>query len=355
MVARILYILLAVLFFGIMIAIHEFGHFFTAKLFGIRVNEYSIGMGPAIFKRTRGETQYSLRAFPIGGYCAMEGEDEDTGDEKGFYVQKGWKKLIVLAMGSVMNFVLGLLIVVLLYSNVAAVRTPVISMFFDGFSVEGEEGLMVGDEILSVDGHRVLIFSDVQLFFNRNDGTGMDLVVRRDGQKVVLNDLPMERYQYTETDYGFGLGFGEVQTLGFFGRLKLAASQSVDFIRQVWMGLGDLITGRVGLSGMSGIIGVVDMVSEVGTSGTTALDGFLDVMYLIAFISVNLAVMNLLPLPALDGGRIIFVLINGVVYLFSRKTIPAKYEGVVHTVGLVLLMGLMIVVAVNDVAKIFIS
>lgn len=352
---RILYILLAILCFGVMVAIHEFGHFFTAKLLGVKVNEFAIGMGPAVFSKKKGETQYSLRAFPIGGYCAMEGEDEETGDPRAFAIQKWWKKFIILAAGSFMNFVLGLIIVLLLYSGVSAVRAPVITELADGFSLAGETGLMEGDRILSVDGHRILMYSDVLTFLNRNDGTGMDLVVLRNGEKVRLNDLPMERFEYVyqgETYTGFGLIFNQIEELGLFGRIELAAAQTADFVRLVWLGLCDLVTGQVGIRDMSGVIGIVDAVGDMGVASESVLEGLLNVLNFVAFVSVNLAVMNMLPIPALDGGRIFFLIINGIVYLFSRKSIPAKYEGYVHTAGFMLLILLMVVVAFNDVWRI---
>lgn len=356
MLLRILYILLAILFFGIMVAIHEFGHFFTAKLLKVKVNEFSIGMGPSIWNKTRGETQYSFRAFPIGGYCAMEGEDEATGDPRAFAAQSWWKKLIILVAGSFMNVVLGLVIVLLLYSGVTAVRAPVITQMADGFALEGENGLMVGDRIVSVDGHVILVYSDVITFLNQNDGNGIDLVIERNGERIELNDFPMSRIEYEydgQTNKGFGLIFGQIEELNVWGRVKLAAAQTADFVRMVWMGLGDLISGRMGLSEMSGVIGIVDAVGDAGTASASVWDGFLNVLYFVAFISVNLAVMNLLPIPALDGGRIFFVLVNAVIYLFTRKSIPAKYEGYVHTAGFLLLIVLMVVVAFNDVWKIF--
>ena len=352
---KLLYILLAILFFGVMVAIHEFGHFFTAKLLRVKVNEFSIGMGPAIWSRTKGETQYSFRAFPIGGYCAMEGEDEETGDPRAFSVQSWWKKLIILAAGAFMNFMLGLLLITILYAGVMQVRAPVITEFAGGFAQQGEDGLMVGDRILSVDGHLILMYNDVITYLSRNDGQGMNLVVDRGGEKITLKDLPMERFEYEyqgRTSTGFGLIFGQVDTLNAWGRLKLAAAQTLDFVRIVWQGLIDLVTGQVSIREMSGVIGIVDAVGSAGAESQTVLDGIFNVLYFVAFISVNLAVMNMLPIPALDGGRIFFVLINAVVYLFSRKSIPAKYEGYVHTAGFLLLIVLMVAVAFNDVWKI---
>lgn len=352
---RFFFILLAILIFGLMIAIHEFGHFITAKLLGIRVNEFAIGMGPVLWKRTRGETQYSLRALPVGGFCAMEGEDEDTGDQRAFSIQPAWKKIIVLCAGSFMNFLMGLVIVLVLYTGVTQVRVPVITQLADGFQQQGESGLMVGDEILSVDGHGVWVYEDVLTFLARNDGNGMDLVVLRDGEKVVLNDLPLQRYEYQyegQTAYGFGMIFGQTESLSVWGRVKLATAQTFDFVRTVWMSLGDLITGRVGVDQMSGVIGVVDVVSQVGSQSDSILMGVQNVFYIMALIAVNLAVMNMLPIPALDGGRVLFVLLNAISYLFFRKHIPQRLEGYIHAVALVLLLVLMLLIAFQDVWKI---
>ena len=156
--ARFLYILLVVVLFGVLIAIHEFGHFITAKLLGVKVNEFAIGMGPALWSRRKGETLYALRAFPVGGYCAMEGEDEDTGDPRAFSRQKGWKKIVILCAGSFMNFVLGLIIAVVLSLSITQIRVPVITQFAGGFQHQGTDGLMVGDRIVEVDGHGIWVY-----------------------------------------------------------------------------------------------------------------------------------------------------------------------------------------------------
>lgn len=354
---RVLYILLAVILFGIMIAIHEFGHFFTAKLFRVKVNEFAIGMGPTLWTRTKGETKYSLRILPLGGYCAMEGEDENTGDPRAFSAQAAWKRVIILCAGSVMNFLMGLIIVVLLFTGAEAQRAPVITEFADGFLAEGEDGLMAGDRILEIDGHGIWLYSDVQMFLSRNDGTGMDLVVERNGEKVVLDDLNMPIAEYTyegETYTGFGLVFGEIEELNGWGRLRVGVVQTMDYVRTVWISLGDLVTGRVGLRDMSGVIGVVDVVSEIGASSATVADGILNVLSIMALIAVNLAVMNMLPIPALDGGRVLFIIINGIGLLLFRRKIPEKYEGYVHTAVFVLLIIFMLLIAFKDVWNIFV-
>ncbi len=362
--ARFLYILLAILLFGVLIAIHEFGHFITAKLLGVKVNEFAIGMGPAIWQSRKGgdepwdgeKTLYSLRLFPIGGYCAMEGEDEDTGDPRAFSRQAGWKKIVILCAGSFMNFVLGLVIAVALFLGISQARVPVITQCAGGFQHEGADGLMVGDRIVEVDGHGIWLYADVQTYLSRNDGQGMDLVVERDGERIVLNDFPMGRYDYEfEGDryHGFGLIFGQVEDLSIGERIGQGFAQTIDFVRIVWMSLGDLVTGRVAVSELSGVIGVVDVVSEVGSQSETVALGVQNVFYFMALIAVNLAVMNMLPIPALDGGRIFFVLLNGVIYAVSRRRIPEKYEGYVHAGAFVLLLALMAVVALHDVWNIF--
>lgn len=354
---RLLYILLAILLFGVMIAIHEFGHFLTAKLLGVKVNEFAIGMGPALWSRQKGETLYALRAFPVGGYCAMEGEDEDTGDPRAFARQAGWKKVIILCAGSFMNFVLGLVITVALFLGITQARTPVVTQFADGFQHRGADGLMEGDRIVSVDGHGIWMYADVQNYLARNDGHGVDLIVVRDGKRITLNDFPMGRYDYEYQGglyHGFGLIFGEIDDLSIPERICQGAVQTFDFVRIVWMSLGDLVTGRVAVSELSGVIGVVDVVSEVGTQSASIAAGVQNVFYFMALISVNLAVMNLLPIPALDGGRVFFVLLNGLVYAVSRRRIPERYEGYVHAGAFVLLLALMAVVALHDIWNIFV-
>ena len=355
---KLLFILFGILCFGIMVAIHEFGHFFTAKLLGVKVNEFAVGMGPAVWRKERGETLYALRVLPIGGYCAMEGEDEATGDPRAFSVQVWWKKLVILCAGSAMNFLLGLAVVLCLYAGTSSVAVPVIGGFMDGFAWEGEGGLMVGDRFLEIDSHDIFTYQDASLYLGRNDGTdGIDLVVERNGETIILNDFPMSRRDYVmedgETQRLFGLTIAaREEPLSGMGRLKYALLDTLNFVRMVWMSLGDLVTGHVGVSDMSGVIGIVDTIGEVGTTSGGVGNGLLNVLYLVAFISVNLAVMNLLPIPALDGGRIFFVLINALVYLVCRRRIPAKYEGYVHGAGMVLLLGLMAVVAFSDIWRI---
>jgi len=241
----------------------------------------------------------------------MEGEDEDTGDPRAFSRQKGWKKIIILCAGSFMHFLLGLVIMVALALGVSQVSAPIISGFMDGFALEGESGLMVGDRLLEIDGHAIWQRSDAFLYLDRNDGvSGVDLVVERDGQRIVLDDFPMTRAIETEENgrvvKKFGITIGQMEELSLPGRLRYGFLQTVDFVRIVWVSLGDLVTGRVAVSQLSGVIGVVDVVSEMGEQAQdqaqSALAGVLDVLSMMALIAVNLAVMNMLPGGAQHDG-----------------------------------------------------
>ena len=204
----IVYILAAILIFGILVAVHEFGHFIAAKLCGVRVNEFSIGMGPLLWHKETEETQYSWRLLPIGGYCAMEGEDEDSGDTRSFVRQKTWKKLAILAAGPLMNFLTGLLIVLALYAGATGFYTDQITGFAPGFALEGEDGLMEGDVFYKIDGYRTYLRGDAQLFLSYHQGDTIDLEVIRDGEKVVLEDFPMTRQTYTDSEGQTYTGFG---------------------------------------------------------------------------------------------------------------------------------------------------
>lgn len=350
-----LYIIIAILLFGALIAVHEFGHFITAKAFGVRVNEFAIGMGPALFSKQKGETLYALRAFPIGGYCAMEGEEDDSDDPRSFGKQAMWKKLIVLAAGAAMNFLTGLVLVLVLFSQAQAFAVPVLVGFMDGFPLEGEQGLMVGDRILSVNGERIRLSSDVSLFLDRGYGEPYDMVVERNGAKVVLDDLPLELQEYTEngkTTRRYGLYFG-VEEATVANKLKNSWYTAMNFVRLVRISLTDLITGAAGVKDLTGPVGIVDTITQVGNRAETLAGAARNILHFCALIAVNLAVMNLLPLPALDGGRIFFLLINGLWFLLFRRRIDPKYESYVHIVGLLALLALMVVVTFNDLIRVF--
>lgn len=347
-----MYIIIAIVAFAILIFLHELGHFAAAKAAGIRVNEFAIGMGPKIISRTRGETVYSLRAFPIGGFCAMEGEDGDSPHPDAFTEKSVWRRLIVLLAGSFMNFLAGFLVAVILFSGSGYFSEPVLSGFMDGFPAEGENGLMVGDRILTIDGQRVGIITEVSMYLMRSDGTP-DLVIRRDGKKIRLDDFPLRLREY-ETENGvqtkYGLYFNTVKA-DFFETLKQAWYNSAYFVKLVRIGLTDLFTGGAGVKDLSGPVGVVAIINQVGSESGSFQNGLRNVAYMCAFIAVNLAVMNLLPIPALDGGRIFLMLVTLVIEKVFRRKVNPKIEGYVHAAGYVLLLGLMAFVMLNDIIK----
>lgn len=350
-----LYILFAILFFGFLVAIHEFGHFITAKLSGVRVNEFAVGMGPQIWKKLGKETVYSLRLFPVGGFCAMEGEDEASDDPRSFTAASFWKRCLILVAGSAMNFLAGLVILVCLFSGAEAYVSTTIDSFMDGCPAYEQGYLQVGDEILKVDGHMVLLNTDVSLLLGRGNGETADLLVRRNGEKVLLEDVPLALRQYElngETQMRYGLYF-RVAESDLISNTGLALRSSLNFARMVWFSLQDIFSGAAGLKDLSGPVGIVSTMSDMGQASATVWDAILNLLYFGSFIAINLAVMNLLPLPALDGGRLFFLLLNGLLSVTIRRKIPDKYEGYVHFAGLVLLLLLMLVVGLNDIYKIF--
>lgn len=347
----IVYILIAILIFGVLIIIHELGHFAAAKACGVRVEEFAVGMGPAIFKKQKGETTYSLRCIPFGGFCAMTGEDEESKDPRAFTNQTAWKRVIILAAGSFMNFVLGFVIVACLYANAQAFRVPVLAGFIDGCPYESAEGLQQGDRFYSIDGHRIYQYYDVSDFISKGDGS-YDIVVIRDGKKVKLEDfelVPLEYEGYENKMYGFLFGVEEA-TIG--AKIGNTWNTCMEFVRMVWMGLSELVSGNVGVKDMAGPVGIVDMMAQTGEQAESVSDALFSIFYFGAFIAVNLAVMNMLPIPALDGGRVFLLIITCIIEAITRKKLDPKYEGYIHAAGMVLLLALMVYVMFNDIIRI---
>ena len=348
------YILAAILVFGVLIAVHELGHFMAAKACGVRVNEFSIGMGPTLWKKQKGETQYSLRLFPVGGFCAMEGEEEDSDDPTALNNQGFWAKLLIFAAGAAMNFIAGLLIILVLYADAQAFYVPVVAGFADGCPLESADGLQEGDRLLRIDGEKVYVYSDISLLMGLNKTGAFDLQIERNGEVITLRDFTMERREYTDQNgkayTGYGLYFGaEGATLG--RKLSYSWNNAMDFARLVRLSLQMLVTGQAGVKDLSGPVGIVSTMTQVGEQAATTRAAVENIAYLAALIAVNLAVMNLLPLPALDGGKIFFLVINAVSMQLFKKQIPAKYENYIHFAGLILLLALMAVITFSDVWK----
>lgn len=349
-------ILFAVLLFSFLIFIHELGHFAAAKLSGVQVNEFSMFMGPAIFKKQVGETLYSIRCIPIGGYCAMEGEDSQSENPRAFGAAKWWKRFFILVAGAGMNFIVGILIMLIVFMPAKQFVTPVIESFEPYSTVNSEHGLQVGDEILELDGEKIYVQSDFSMLLSMNPGDTHDLVVRRNGGRVVLNDLKMEKHPVTDENGKERLLYGMNFTLvnaNFGQKIRHAWNTSLNTVRSVRLSLQMLLTGRAGLQDMSGPVGIVQIMSETAQQSSSTGDAVLNMLYFGGFIAINLAVMNMLPVPALDGGRVVALLLTTAVESITKKKIDPKYEGYIHAAGMVLLLGLMAVIMFKDIFVIF--
>lgn len=334
---------MAILAFGFLIIIHEFGHFITAKKSGVRVNEFWLGMGPTLYHKKVGETDYCLRLLPFGGAVVMEGEDGESEDERSFGKAKWGNRFLIVAAGALMNFIAGFLILMILWIPVQQVGSCQIESFADGFQYRGEDMLLEGDQILKINGYHILMNSDITIALSRYGGEPMDIQVLRDGKKVTLSDVPLKTGKFLDENgkevERYGLNFAVEEVKGF-GHVKYAFYNGVEFVRLVWSSLGDLVAGRVSVNDMSGPVAVTQVLAD---SVKQNLQSF---FMLVAFISINLGVMNLLPIPALDGGRLFFMIIEA---LRGGKKIDPKYEGYVHAAGLFLLLGLMLYVTGHDI------
>lgn len=349
-------IVFAIIIFSFLIFIHELGHFLAAKASGVQVNEFAMFMGPAIAKWQRGETLYSIRCIPLGGYCAMEGEDADTDNPRSFQKAAWWKRLGILLAGAAMNFVSGFLIFALVLSSSDGFAQPVIAEAETGNTIVYEEGLHIGDRILKINGDRVYVSSDATMLFNLHGGDSYDLVVERSGKKVELPNFNMERHEFPNDDgstsqrYGIRFAYEE-KTFG--GLLKYTWNNCLSVVQSVKLSLQMLINGQAGLNDVAGPVGIVQMMNTTAQASPTAWDAVLNLLYFGAFIAVNLAVMNLLPIPALDGGRAVALLLTVAIETITRRKLDPKYEGYVHAAGMVLLLGFMAVVMFKDIFVIF--
>ena len=346
-----LYWLLAILVFGFLIFIHELGHYLTARMFGVTIREFSIGMGPKMVTYTSKKTniKYSIGVFPFGGYVSMVGEDEESDDPNALTKKAAWKRAIIVSAGAVMNLLLGFVLSLTMVLGSSALGSTRISDFRadkfytdNNFTDKSSAVLQVGDEILKVNGHRVHTADDLQYEIQHEGGEEIPVTILRDGQEMTLS----VRFPTVEAS---GVTFGipdfyvepEAKTVGTV--LKHSYYQARSTVKMVFDSFGDLITGKYGLEAVSGPVGVADAISDAAATDIWQL------IYLVTVITINLGIVNLFPFPALDGGRLVFILIE----MIFRRPVPPKYEGIVHLVGIILLMLLMVVVLFKDVFTLF--
>ncbi len=340
-------VIAAILMFSVIIFVHEFGHFLAARIFGVTVHEFAIGMGPAIFKKKgKRETVYTIRAIPMGGFCQLEGEDEESDSPGAFNNKKPIPRIIILVAGVVMNLLLGFVIVLGITTAGAISYGGISSTIVETVDPESTASfLQPGDKIVAVNGKRVNIQRDLSFELSKNGNKEATLTVLRDGEKLTETFTPMEK-AYEDGSIAYLVGFNiAIQPVTIGGVLHESFFQTVWMGKLVFESLRMLLSGEAGVQDMSGPVGVVHTMNAV------AQTGLLSFLFFGAFLAVNIGLMNLLPLPALDGGRILFVLIE----LIFRKPVPREKEGWIHFAGLALLVLLMIYVTWNDIVRMFVK
>lgn len=354
---NLVYILAALLIFGFLVFIHEAGHCVVAKLCNVKVDEFAVGMGPVLWQKARGETLYSIRAIPFGGFCAFEGEDEGGGP-RAFNRQSIWKKFAILVAGSGMNFLAGFVIIAAIYTGAGAFLTDQISGFAPGFALEGENGLMEGDIFYKIDGYRTYLRGDASTYLAYHQGDTIDLELIREGERIVLEDFPMKRQTYTAQDgreyTGFGLYVGaHVEEATFFSRLKYTWYTCLNFVQLIRFSLAQIFSGGATIEDISGPVGIVSTMTEIGAAAEDTRTAFENIFYFGALLAVNLSVMNLLPLPALDGGRLVFLAVDAIGLLLFKRKVPERWQAAINGVCFAALMALMLLVTFQDVTKLF--
>ena len=345
-------IIIAIIIFGLIVTIHEFGHFICAKLCGRKVLEFAVGMGPKLISRQHGETLYSLRALPVGGFCAMAGEDETNDDPRSFRNAKLWKRMIVLVAGASMNFVLGIVCLIFMSSMFDAIPTTQIKGFSGVRNDDGsvtyyagsyKTGLRHDDVIVEMDGTSIYSILDLNYMIETSAGDTHELVVKRDGKRVRLDNVT-----FHDEQSGSAVDFGLV-TLDKvpFTVVRCSGQIFKSMGHIVFMSLRQMITGKLSRDDVSGPVGVVTAINETTEESEDTADLIFNLLYMTSLITINVGIFNLLPVPALDGGRLLFCLIE----LVRRKPVKPEHEGYVHLAGMVLLFGIMIFATYNDIAR----
>jgi regulator of sigma E protease len=341
-------IILALLIFSLIIVIHEMGHFLLAKKNGIYVTEFSVGMGPRIASFVKGETRYSIKLLPFGGSCMMLGEDEASDDERSFGKKSVWARISVVAAGPIFNFILAFILSLFIIGSIGY-DAPVINKVADGYPAQ-EAGIQAGDEIVQINNQKIHFYREISDYGLFNQGETVNIVYKRDGEKYSITIVPKLNEETGTYLYGF-MGSGERIKGNAINTIKYSAYEVKYWINLTIKSLGLIFKGKVTADDVSGPVGIVNMIGTTYEESKSEglFNVWLKMLIISILLSANLGVMNLLPLPALDGGRLVFLIIEAV----RGKPINQEKEGMVHFVGLMLLMALMVFVMFNDIRKLF--
>ena len=347
----IINLLLFVLILGVIVFVHEFGHFIFAKITGVYVYEFALGMGPKIWGFTKGETEYNLRAIPIGGFCQLAGEDLDDDDDKNvpknrrLQEKNAWQRFLIMVFGPMNNFILAVVLlffIALVWGG--STMKPVISTIEEGSAAEAV-GMEAGDTILSINKHKIVTSDDISLYFAvaKTDKKQTIIVKKEDGSKVTYKVKPKKVLEDGKEAYRYGIGIQQEKTTGFVNAIKFTFKKTGSIFKQMFVTVGYLFTGGIHLNQLSGPVGIYSVVGQQRTGG------FANILYLMAFLSINVGFINLLPIPAFDGGHILFIIIE----LIKGSPVNPDIENKIHTVFLILLMLLMLIITFNDVLRLF--
>jgi regulator of sigma E protease len=338
-------ILIAILVFSVLILVHEGGHYAFARLFRVKINEFAIGMGPKLVSHTSKKTgiAYSLRLFPIGGFVSMAGEDEESDDENALSRKPVWQRMIITVAGAALNLLLGVILMVCMVCSAHSLTTTTVLRFPEETAMSAQSGLEVGDTIKKVNDTPVYIYFDLAYHLMRQGSEPVTLTVERDGKIQEIKNVQFPTYTEGSLVYAVADFYPTTQAKTLSSVFRHTWRQTVTSVRMIWESLIDLVTGKAGFDQVSGPIGVTQAIGEA------AKQGAYNFFYMTALISLNLGIFNLLPIPALDGCRLLFQLIEAV----RGKPIKPEWEAYIHFVGLALLMLLMIVVAGKDVIGLF--
>ena len=375
--------IVTIVMFLVMVSLHEFGHYIVARLLKFKILEYAIGFGPAIFKSKKTEIQYSVRCIPLGGYCKFEGEDEASSDPAAFNNQPVWKRILVVLAGGVFNIILGFVLFLAIIPATSPMLTNTIDTVVENSYIE-QAGIQPGDKIIEINGHKISFYNDIKLYTSDFEKeTTAHIKIKRGKEKLSFDIKPTEQtitqkylddgIEYTDSINGreqtqffeysdnvakdeskigktsqttrYIIGFTpQKEDVTFLNVWGEAWNNTRFVVKLVYQSLWQMLTGKVGVDQMSGPVGIVSEVNSAVKSGSYA---WLYVLNLIALLTINLGVFNLLPIPALDGGRLFFMIIE----LIRRKPIPPEKEGMVHAVGMLLLLALVVYVSFNDIMR----